>query len=38
MTFILLSASWSRRQRVKAFSAAFDAEYAGRVAAGIMAR
>jgi len=38
MTLILVSASWSRRQSVKAFNAAFEAEYAGKVTAGTMAR
>jgi hypothetical protein len=38
MTFTLVSASWSRRQRVKAFKAALEAEYAGIVTAGMIAR
>ena len=30
--------SWSRRQRMNAFNAALEAEYAGRLVAGTMAR
>jgi len=30
--------SWSRRQRMNAFKAALEAEYAGRVAAGTIAK
>jgi len=38
MTFIFVERSCSRRTRVNTFSAALEAEYAGIVAAGIMAR
>lgn len=38
MTFTDDSFSCSRRQRTKAFKAAFEAEYAGRLADGTIAR
>lgn len=38
MTLIDVLLSWSRRQRTNVFKAALDAEYAGRGAAGTIAR
>ena len=38
MTFTDEFRSWSRRQRTNAFKAALEAEYAGRVEAGMIAK
>ena len=38
ITLMEESLNWSRRHRTKAFRAAFEAEYAGRVGAGTIAR